>query len=172
MSTVAPAGVARTLPAVLRAAAVVTTVLVALVGSLAVQSATAPARAASCFQNGCTGLGPVATHCDDDARSEGNADIRNAYGMSSVSLMWSPTCKAFWARGLSLNGGASPYEPNYRIRIEKRRVSDNVLLYKDVATVYSDTSFYEWTLMAGDTLSSKVRACVEWDGVWKCTVYW
>ena len=157
----------------------VTAVLLALTcvtGLLGVQASTSSATAVGCFANGCTGEGPVSNSCDDDASVWTTESITTAYGPVISQFIYSPACRAFWARGRSINTGEEHGENgNYLIRIVKRRLSDDSLLYKHEATVYGNMAHaYEWTNMAGagTSPSSKIRACVEWAGNWKCTPWW
>jgi hypothetical protein len=136
-----------------------------------------PAAAVGCYGNSCDGQGPVAQHCDDDGVVVASVSTQSAYGPAVSQLVWSRACHSFWARGHSLNtgsqGGTDP--GGYEVRVDKRRKSDNTLLYRNSEHISSNTSSYDWTLMAGVTSTNMVHACVNMpaansgDGVWHCT---
>ena len=159
-----------------------TTIRAALAG-LACLGATlttvAPAHAYTCYANTCDGKGPVASGCADDGVASASYSYRNAWGVATVQLEWARACHSFWARGNSLNTGSDggTDSAGYDVRIEKRRKSDNALLYSNKQHVASNTGFYDWTLMAGVTSTTKVRACLNMpvshsgDGLWHCTGY-
>lgn len=129
-----------------------------------------PQPSVGCYQNSCTAKGPVATHCDDTGSRWTTEYIPTAWGSANVSFMYSTGCRAFWARALT---GPLGWDADFRIRIEKRRSSDNVLLYQNIEVVHEGgNGIYDWTLMAGAVPGSKIRACVEWQSRWKCTPYW
>lgn len=70
--------------------------LVAITCTLSLTMLAAPARAASCYGDYCSGTDPQTTGCSADGRVVASADIYG--GRASLQLRWSPTCKTNWAR--------------------------------------------------------------------------
>jgi hypothetical protein len=73
--------------------AFLTSIIGALLASI---FAVAPADAATCYGDYCSGKDPQATGCAADARTV--AHVRDAGGGYILELRWSPSCKTNWAR--------------------------------------------------------------------------
>jgi hypothetical protein len=160
--------------------------LLALVAVTGVQlSSTVAAQAASCSGTACTNQGPVSTGCSSTTVTTlQKVTQTSGWGNMTAHLMFSTECQAFWVRGerLFCCGSAGPGSSgaDYEVRVEKRKVSDNSLVYKNVAEIPSrsggiNETAWNWTNMAGRTSGYKVRACVrrlEPLNSWTCTSYW
>ena len=158
--------------------------ILAAVGSLllglVLVSTASPAQAVGCVGSSCTGKGPVANSCDNDASTwtsvafhiPGNGDAR-AY------LTYSNACNAFWTRAPSI---CAIYgnEHEFLIQIVKKRMNDE-LLYRHIEGVElcqtgGTGPVWDWTNMAGAAANTKIKGCVGFDLTsgrqWECTPWW
>jgi hypothetical protein len=154
----------------MRSAATLVISLIIALGGLAV----APANAAvGCTWGSCDTKGPVSNQCDNDASKVAQVSQSTPFGPATAQLMYSPACKAYWTRGQSLSttGGGS-----FQIRIAKRRISDDAQIYLNTVTIQPNQGtpsgmLWDWTNMAGRTDGTRIRACVNYNGTWDCTLW-
>ncbi len=80
--------------------ALILALFTALVGGTVVLAVASPAMAATCSGNGCNGLDPIATGCQNSyTQLVGSSEIKNGsthYGW--IDLRYSPTCGTNWSR--------------------------------------------------------------------------
>jgi len=69
-------------------------VCVLLAGGI-LAGAAVPANAATCYGEGCIGLNPSGTSCEQDAKTIGAMTVG---GDGMLELRWSPSCNASWGR--------------------------------------------------------------------------
>jgi hypothetical protein len=134
-----------------------------------------PAAAVTCYGSTCDGKSPQTSGCSSSGAYEiSSATVYTAGdGPATGHLMYTDACHAFWVRGQSL-GSATAYGADYQIRIVKKTISTDQLVYRDTVTVGSNQagpSGYEWnfTAMAGRHSDRKIRGCVGFNGNWSCT---
>ncbi|GAA0930033.1 hypothetical protein Vau01_046540 [Virgisporangium aurantiacum] len=113
------------------------------------QFATAPARAATCWGDYCSGQDPEAAGCSADASPVAAARIPGTY--SYVELRWSPSCKTNWARVPAAWGTAYPWQ---------LRATQCATGYQQSGVVGNNAN-YAWTRMI---YSPTLRVRAEWNG--------
>jgi hypothetical protein len=116
-----------------------------------------PSMAASCSGSSCAGLNPHSTGCDVGAVNKKEIST----GAGTVDIRYSPTCHAFWARGLT----SSP-DPFCDIYVNIIQITSGSITRKQrlVTPHYGpcDGSFH-WTYMIADLAANdRYNACLTW----------
>jgi hypothetical protein len=93
----------------------------------------APASAATCYGDYCSGTDPQATGCSNGAYDLASTPIAGNGGL--IELRWSPSCKTEWARVPASWGNAYPNQ------LDAVQPSTG---YKQVGVV-SGNGTYDWT---------------------------
>ncbi len=127
--------------------ALILALFTALVGGTVVLAVASPAMAATCSGNGCNGLDPIATGCQNSyTQLVGSSEIKNGsthYGW--IDLRYSPTCGTNWSRVRSDIG-------TQNLEAFIIRTSDNL--------AYTESGYFQiaWTNMV---YAPTVTACAQ-----------